>query len=286
MTRALRRMAITLFALSLLAQGWSVAPAQAAQPAGLSYQVTAESWPDSVCVGDGVELQVSIQRTTKVNGQAYRQWVVGGYVLGDISNTRIGHFEPGDAGRLVGAEPDHAAYLVFRADSAGRTEIEFTIRNTGEDLRVGTGFPTSSGKITVEVTDCFDAYTSGLATKFTEKDMGDLSKPFFLTGYTPNVQGVTTESQLMFFSPNPRDHTRGGYAFVDTAWTSGGGGRCTAYVSGRYDVVLYGDPARPVEGDLLMKGSGVVVCPGQSLLIDYRDAPGFQIGFRPRAATR
>lgn len=281
-----RRIPVSLAVLAvlvgLLTQGVAITWGKPAQ-ARISYFAIAVPMYESVCVGDTVEFSVSISRHTTVNGQSYRGWVSGGYVLGVIANEQVGHFEPADAGRSVGPPPGHDAIYEFHADAPGTTDIEFHIRNTGEELRVGTGFPQQADTVTVEVTDCFDAYTSGLATIFTEKDMGDLTEPFFLEGRIA-TSTVAGSSQYMFFLPNPQNRMTGGYAFVDTAWALAKPGvRCTAYVSGRYDVVLYGDPAKPVEGDLLMKGSGVAVCPGDVIPIDYTSTPGFRIGFRPRA---
>jgi hypothetical protein len=115
--------------------------------------------------------------------------------------------------------------------------------------------------------------------------MGDLTKPFLLEGRiaTSTMAGNT---QYMFFIPNPQNRTTGGYVFVDTAWaTADPRARCTLFVSGVYDVVLHGDPARPVEGDLLMKGTGSAVCRGNTVPIDYPDRTGFQIAFKPRPAA-
>ncbi len=271
--------------LGMLLQGGAVAPAQAAKAkVRISYAVIAVPKIEWLCVGEAVEFSVSISRHTTVNGQRYPQWVTGGDVLGVIGNEHVGAFEPADAGRSVGAEPEHAATFLFRGEAPGRTDIEFIIRNTGEDLRVGTGFPTQSDTVSVEVTDCFDAYTSGLGTVFDTKDMGDLTEPFFLAGHlaTSGVAGLT---QFMFFIPNAQNRTTGRYEFVDNAWAlAAPAARCSAYISGRYDVALYGNPSEPVEGDLLMKGTGVAFCGGRAIPIDYTSAPGFQIAFRPRPA--
>lgn len=271
--------------LTLIAQTAGVGSARAATRPQVFYEAVSSSI-DQLCVGETYTYQVGISRVAIVNGQRYRQWVSGGYILGSIDNPNVGRFEPADADRDVqGGPPLPAARFTFVATGAGRAKVEFFIRTTGEEARVGNGYPTNDDTNEVEVVDCFEAYTSGLATTFTEKDMGDLTEPFFLAGYTPNVGGVTTESQYMFFAPNPLNRTTGGYAFVDTGWaTSAVASKCTAYISGRYDVVLYGNPKKPVEGDLLMMGTGVVICKDSSIEIDYRGAPGFQIGFKPRPA--
>lgn len=261
-------------------------PAKAAKArAGISYKAISSSLLEPLCVGESETYEVGINRITLVNGQRYRQWVTGGYVLGVISNEAVGRFEPRDAGRdVIGGAPVPVATFEFIAKSPGRTTIEFHVIRTGEEARVGADFSRTSDTVEVEVVDCFEAYTSGLATTFTAKDMEDLTEPFFLEGRiaSSTVAGTT---QFMFFAPNPQNRTTGGYAFIDTAWPlAGPQGRCTAYISGRYDVVFYGHPDRPVEGDLMMRGSGVLVCANSSVEIDYTNAPGFQIGFRPSGA--
>lgn len=252
--------------------------------AALNYAVWASQSAYTVCVGDEVEFSVSIRRTTTINGERYGQWVSGGDIFGVIVDPHVGSFKPADVERPVGGGSLPQAIFVFRAMASGQTDIEFLIQNTGEEARVGTGFPQKSLTMGVKVNDCFDAYTSGLGTTFIDSDMGDLTEPFLLSGRI-NTSSVAGSSQYMFFAPNPQNRTTGRYTFIDTAWaTADPLARCTAYISGRYDVVLYGDPAKPVEGDLLMKGTGVVVCTGNAMPIDYRAAPGFQILFRPRPA--
>ncbi len=271
--------------LALIAQAVAVGSANAATRPRISYEAFSGS-VDRLCVGETYDFEVGIRRTATINGQRYAQWVAGGYILGSVDPPNVGRFEPVDAGRdVVAGLPVSVATFTFVPTAPGRATLEFVILRTGEERRIGTGFPTNNATTEVEVSDCFDAYTSGLATTFVDKDMLDLAEPFFLTGYTPNVGGVTTETQYMFFAPNPQNRTTGGYAFVDTGWATGRpDSKCTAYISGRYDVIFYGDPKRPVEGDLLMKGSGVLICTGSAIEIDYTTTPGFQIGFKPRPA--
>jgi hypothetical protein len=266
--------------------GLGVAPAEAAKArARIVYTAIAvESGDTELCVGDALEITVSISRHTTINGRQYRDWISGGYVYGGISNDDVGHFEPRDQGRPVGGPPLQHATFVFRAVASGKTDIVFTIGDTGEERRVPGNYPRRDDTVSVEVVDCYDAYTSGLGTTFTQKDMGDLMEPFTLAGRIASgtVEGIT---QSMTFTPDPQDSTTGVYVFIDTAWaTADPRAQCTAYITGEYDVVLYGNPAKPVEGDLLMTGTGVQVCGGISTEIDYSSQAGFRIGFRPRPA--
>lgn len=226
-----------------------------------------------------------------INGNTYEQWVTGGILEAVIKNTQVGRFDPSRNPAFARIDASVANFVTFTfvAAAPGETEIDFNIKTTGEEGR-GISIQRGSGNAvatafftTIEVTDCYDAYTSGLATVFTEKDMGRLTEFFLLAGNTPNAN-VRTLTQFFVFIPNPQNRAVGSYAFVDLYWsTSAPGSRCTAYVSGHYDVVFYGpDPANPVEGDLLMKGTGVSVCPGRTTPIDYTQNAGFQIGFKPR----
>jgi hypothetical protein len=283
--RAFRILATALALVLGVGGGLDATPAQAAKArVRISYQVLTLPGSWKGCVGEEVAFGVFIHRTTKVNGRTYPEFLSGGRVLYSIDNPTVGEMEPLHQGQSVGAPPKSEAMFLFRAKAAGRTRIVFVIGDTGEGRRVGTNAAGQEKKVSVEVVDCYDAYTSGLGTTFSVKDMGDLTKPFRLDGRISS-SAVAGDTQFMFFMPHPQNRTTGGYVFVDTAWpTADPRARCTAVVSGTYDVVLYGNPAKPVEGDLLMDGTGVQVCGGISTPIDYADRSGFRIGFRPRQA--
>jgi hypothetical protein len=278
---ALHRAIALAPALSLTLQLVGLQPAQAADATHI-YQAVADPISISLCPGLIKEISVHIRRTTLVNGQVYAQRVGGGRVIGLAGRLDIGHFNPVDPSRVVGGPPESVATFEYKADKPGTTEITFAITSTGEEARVGGKSARNSAKVRVEVTDCYEAYTSGLATVFTQKWMDKLRYPFFLAGYTPNVKNITAETQYMLFFPNPHDRLYGSYVLLDTHWvTSDPRSRCTAYISGRYDVVFYPNAEDPVEGDLMMKGSGEAVCKDVVIPIDYELFPGFQIAFRP-----
>ena len=262
---------------------WPPAPTSAAAAAQISYMAIATPTFESLCVGQTVEYSVSISRTTIAGGRSYSAWVSGGSVVGTVADQSIATLEPDDVASPVAGPQAPWATLVARGRGPGQTTISVEILRTGEEQRVGKNHPTHAATVTIEVADCWKAYTSGLGTTFTEDEMGDLSEPFFLAGVTPNVAGIESESQFMFFAPSPRDRLQGSYAFIDTAWAAlGPSGRCTAFISGQYDVVFYHNAQAPKEGDLLMKGTGVYVCPGFALPIDYSNHTGFQIGMLPK----
>ncbi|HEY2916770.1 MAG TPA: hypothetical protein VGI98_06105 [Candidatus Limnocylindrales bacterium] len=273
------------FVVALVALlAWAPAPASAARAPQISYAAIATPSFASLCSGQTTEFSVSVSRTTAVNGQLYSAWVTGGKVIGAVADERIATIDPGDMPQVVASGPGNWATFIVTGQNPGRTTIEFDIFSTGEERRVGGGHPLRPATVTIEVSDCWEAYTSGLGTTFVQADMGDLTEPFFLTGVTPNVAGVDTESQFMFFLPSPQDRLHGSYAFIDTAWAAlGPSGRCIAFISGRYDVAFYPSPDNPIEADLLLKGTGTYVCPGFALPIDYSNHTGFQIGMRPRA---
>lgn len=279
---------VSALALVMGMTGNSVVVSAQSVPQKISYELDVIFGLDGpLCVGESTGFLTGIIRGTTVNGRTYAQWISGGRILGEIEDTHVGEFTHYEVVDVSGA-PTPSARFTFLAKAPGSTNLEFTIFKTGEESRVGRdpAFYSYHFLTNIEVVNCFDAYTSGLGTTFTLKDMGDLTKWFSLEGVTPNVAGVETESQRMFFIPNPQNRLTGGYAFIDTAWAAAAPGvRCTAYISGLYDVVFYPDEEHVVEGDLLLKGTGFNVCPRYVIPIDYSAASGFRIGFRPRPTT-
>ncbi|MGZ5379851.1 MAG: hypothetical protein ACXWD8_18220 [Mycobacterium sp.] len=281
----------TALVLALVLGSWGAIPARVAQAASVSITYAAKTQATlTLCVGESDEIAVRVLRALTRPGRAVGLWVPGGRVLGFIGNGNIVHFEPSDGGRDVVGQPIPEAVFKVVADAPGQTEIEFVIHTTGEERSVGDGWPQADATVQVEVNDCYEAHTSALAKIFTDKDMGGLNKYFLLAGYTPNERGITTDTQVMFFMPNPQDRLRGGFAWVDLATTILGGlqGSCISYFSGRYEVVFYIPPNQPAPpgadvGDLMMYGQGDVFCSGRfTVHLDYRSSAGFQISFKPK----
>lgn len=273
----------------------TIADAASGQTRNVRIEYYARANPISIqmCTGESRDIKVYIQRLMWRTGPSPAAlFVGGGRTLAVINDQSVGHFEPADAGRNVVGHPDPHGTYTFVADKPGQTTIDLVIHTTGEEASLGVGFVTDGESISVEVTDCYQAHTSGLGAIFTESDMGGLDKPFLLSGYTPNTRGITTETQFMFFAPNPQDRLRGGHAFIDTSVTALGGmqGQCTLYFSGRYEVVFYIPPSQPAPadadvGDLMLYGRGSLFCQGR-YMFDVVDgganSPAFQISFKPK----
>lgn len=289
--RLLRVMLATALVLALSASGSGAIPAGVAQGASVSITYAAKTQATlKLCVGESDELAVRVLRVLTRPGREVGIWVPGGRVVGFIGNGSVIHFEPSDGGRDVVGQPIPEAVFKVVADAPGLTEIEFVIHKTGEERSVGANWPRAEATVQVEVNDCYEAHTSALAQIFTTKDMGGLNEYFLLAGYTPNTRGITTDTQVMFFLPDPQDRLHGSFAWVDLVTTYMGNlaGSCMSFFSGRYDVVFYIPPNQPAPpgadvGDLMMKGQGDVFCEGKFLFhLDYRQAAGFQISFKPK----
>jgi hypothetical protein len=278
-----------VLALTLALTSANLAGAQA--QVSITYNVGVSSESIHLCTGESRNISVLIDRRVQRGGTTFGPFSVwGGRVLGFINDEAIGHFEPTDGGREVVGPPAERALFKFVADAPGTTTIDFVISETGEESSLGGGWPQQDDVVDVEVTDCYQAHTSGLGSIFVENDMHGLNEWFLLTAFTPNTNGVETETQIMFFSPNPQNRLVGGHALVDTATTLLGGqqGTCTLYFSGRYEVVFYIPPNQPAPpgadiGDLMLYGRGTVFCQGRQVLkLDYGSNPGFQISFKPK----
>jgi hypothetical protein len=288
------RLAVALV-LAVILGGPGGMPARAQSQASIDYLAAVLWFVPTLCTGETEEIHVGIRRYIEPpSGEIIGAWISGGTVGSFIYNESVGHFDPEGPGvvviRDVVGQPLPEAVYKFVADKPGQTDIDFIIGSTGEEATHGSGWPTTVATVRVEVTDCYEAHTSGLAAIFTDKDMGGLNKWFLLSGYTPNVNGVTTDTQVMFFIPNPQDRLHGHYAHVDLAYTVIGNlqSACIAYISGRYDVAFNIPPGQPEPpgadvGDLVMFGSGDVFCNGRfAAHLDYRSSPGFLIAFKPK----
>jgi hypothetical protein len=283
-----RLLVASMMALAIV--GPMAMPVQAATRVSIVYQAVPVPRSISLCVGETKEITVSILRTVTRNGHKIPMFIPGGYILGNIQDNSIGEFAPTDVGRnIVALGQRPRASFDFVAQKPGRTKIQFIIRTTGDENTIGTGFPTRAGYVDVDVSGCYEAYTSGLASIFVQKTIGNFDHYFVITGYTPNQHGVETETQIMFFLPSRRDPAAGSYAFIDLATTIVPGltSKCVLFMSGRYKVEYYIQPGQPVPsgadvGDINMYGTGQVFCQGKLVLtLNYTGAPGFRIAFRP-----
>lgn len=207
----------------------------------------------TLCTGEFELIRVKIMRIG-----ATGQFISGGTVWGVSNDTNIADLLPSSGMRdIAGVPPAALGIFTVVGNKPGRTTIEFGAIRTGDEGFYGGATPAEdSPPIHVEVTDCYEATTSGLGAIFTTKDICSLDEPFLLAAYTPNTNNITEETQVLFFMPYPQDSSHGSYAFVDNATAYGEG--CILYSSGTYEVLFY----IPTAGDLIMKGSGTMVCRG------------------------
>ena len=150
----------------------------------ISYRAIAMRASAKLCVGDKLEIDVAIKKTAVINGNTYSEWVTGGLLEAVIKKRQVGRFDPprDPMQAQIDASVANFATFTFLAAAPGETEIDFNIKRSGEEARgipirpAPGGVPAASFVTTIEVTDCYDAYTSGLATTFTEKNMGRLTE--------------------------------------------------------------------------------------------------------------
>jgi hypothetical protein len=236
-----------------------------------------------MCTGDKKNVEAEIFRLVARGGHVYQGEVHGGAITAVIGDRSVLQFASGASSAtapVTEKEDWWVATFDVKAMSAGTTTITFSVDTTGEETTLGR-WPTRGLPVTINVVDCYRAYTSGLGSVFTVDEMGDLQQPFGLAAHTPGTD-LKIETQFMFFIPNPQDGMHGHYAFVDTATAlTGTRGSCTAYVSGHYSVVFHGPVDAPVEGDLEMSGVGTYDCQGYTVPINYSAETGFLVAFKP-----
>ena len=268
-------------------------PAHAASDAAISYVLGVGDPGITLCTGESAQIDVTITRQVQLNGETHLGLVAGGAVHAAISDPSILHFEPRDPSRAVVGQPQPKATYKVVADKFGRTKITFEMRGTGEEATMGGGWPTTDNTVDVDVTDCYLANTSSLASIFDSADMGGIDEPFLLTGHTPNQNNLKAITQVMFFVPDEEgDHRSGIYALVDVASSTlpGQTGQCITSISGDYEVIFYIPPPGSAPdggdvGDLRLKGEGTSVCGGFPLALHYQATPGFHISFKPKVVT-
>lgn len=243
--------------------------------------------PLRLCPGEEGYVGVILEKT--VNG-------VTSSVRGATATVEVQAQSPAVLGPVafVGNLPDPpAAHFRFKALAPGTGFLIVDVPVTGEEATIPRP-AILQPYLPVEVTGCYEAYTSGLGTQFDfdGKNMGGFNRPFLLSG-SSNVGGVTAKGQNMFFIPGQREgpspacpvHScRGSHVFFET-W-SFGGAACSSYVSGRYALKFHLGPMLPgtiPEGDVEMSGTGQVFCGGApGPKVDYEHSVGFLIAFRPR----
>jgi hypothetical protein len=252
-----------------------------------------------LCAGESAGISVYIKRLVYGGGPVpIANTAAGGQVWGRINDVNIGHWDGYDADsdtlsiEVYGA-PHPSAHYTFVADAPGQTTLEFGIEALdGEDLDV----LITDTSISVEVTYCFEAVTSGLGRVFTKASMGDLIDPFTLASETPPTAGITTDSQNMFFLPlggggqQVLPALSGVYviAIIDTTTLAGQTVTCVNVLNGPYEVEFRVPPddsrfRNGVDvGELLLYGGGSKFCSGRHVLsVQYIDEPGFRISFTP-----
>ena len=284
-------------ALILAVLGANLAQAQTRVSVSISYELEVSPQSLRLCTGESHEIVLKIVRLRDRGAQSlparFLAW--GGRVLGDVRDDDVGQFSPAEAGRDVRGPAQPRAVYTLVAKAPGRTTIDFHIVDTGDEDALGDRLPGDSVSIPVEVTDCFEAYTSGLGMFFTVKDMGDLIQPFTLEAFSPPTNGITTSSQAMFFMPSgPRNQFlpsfSGLYVSVisDTTQLGGVEVTCLDVLSGSYEVDFHITPDDPRfrsgidVGNLLLFGKGSKYCQGRLVLsVNYVSDPGYQISFKP-----
>jgi hypothetical protein len=239
--------------------------------------------PPRLCPGEDALVGVGLQKV--VDGVSL--WAWGGHGRVKVQDPEIGRATP--AAPIL--DPPMAT-VRFEALAPGTTFLIVDFLTTGDEPTIPTP-AIASRFVPVEVTDCYEAVTSGLGTQFfvDGKNMGGFNRPFLLSG-SSNLGGVTAKAQNMFFNPGQREgpspacpvySCRGLHVFLET-W-SAGGGACSAYISGRYEVKFHIGAFQPGAdvGDLEMSGKGQVFCGGvPGPTVDYEHSVGFLIAFRPR----
>jgi hypothetical protein len=294
--RRLKRAPVLALMLAMLSANLAQAQTQ-------SMTFTASPNPRSVtlCPGQSVKISVSIKVGITRGAATVPLTVRSGRVEAVILTDGVVHIpvnvDPDFIPTLMGNygyEPDPylstiilgTTEFLFVADAPGVTTIEFRITEMSSQGASGVwpfSGQTRSGTTEIEVKPCYEAYTSGLATVFVDKFIGDFTERFVLSGYTPLTGGVTTSTQAFFFLPN-QDRQGGSYVLVDTA-TIFQRSHCLLVASGRYEVEWYRPENQSVApgtemGDLLLFGGATIFCGGGGYSQSWEESPGFHVAFK------
>ena len=185
--------------------------------------------------------------------------------------------------------------FTFSADEKGTTTIEFT-----HTERARRGVPVASKTVVakVEVTECWEAYATGLWTgntgnNWTMKDICSLERPFVLEGNGAGEGGGATSvlnSKAYFFWPMGAPFgvaglsglQNGRYIYVGERTDTFGSliSNCSLVGGGSYQQIIY-ENRTPKEGNLVLNGSADLYCTGYTTHID-REA--IQVAFRALGA--
>jgi hypothetical protein len=285
-------------AISLVLVFSDASLAQAQPTIGISYALTVQHPSLRLCTGETAEILAYISRQVYRRGRQHPAQVLahGGRVVGVVGDEDVGRFEPAEAGRDVRGTPLPRALYEFVALAPGRTTIDFIIDETGDEHLYGNDLGGDTVSVSVVVTDCFEAFTSGLGLVFTVKDMKDLIQPFTLEAHSPPTVGITTKSQAMFFMPSgPRNQFlpsfSGLYVSVLSDTTTLGGRQitCVDVLTGPYELEFHITPDDPRfrsgidVGNLQLWGNWTKFCPGGSVSGSYPPGgpPGFLIAIKP-----
>jgi hypothetical protein len=184
--------------------------------------------------------------------------------------------------------PDDALFIVT-ALKTGETKITFT------HIQPRTGYVRAAPQtVEVEVVDCWQAYSWGHGITFPVKDICGFDKPFILEAKIPGQNGITEDSNAIFFMPFPQQlssngNPGGSYVYVtrftyslgtltDTGFNVGGGD---------FEVINY-QQGEIKEGDIKLIGTvtafhnnGFVVSGDEDTLIAFKPLPQSAICYDP-----
>jgi hypothetical protein len=297
-----------VFLLALLTALVASSLAQAApssNPYGQSnvynYVVKVEEEDAKVCVGQTIDFIVTVvldvtwfdssgvghTNPTYYTGERVVPTIIGAQI-GTISPTALSTSDqlggnplapiqlPSRGRILASHQRMHSLPLVFTftATEKGTTTIEFAHT---ERARIGVPLATHTAVANVEVTDCWEAYATGLwtgnvANNWTQKDICSLERPFLIEGNGASVGGGAIgdfDSKAFFFWPMGQPFgvagvtalQNGSYIYVGeiTINTPAGAEHCTRLGSGTYEQIFY--ESRVVrEGNLILFGSSNLYC--------------------------
>ena len=274
-----------------------------------NYVVKVEEQNAKVCVGQTIDFIVTVTLDLTFFdsagvGHSVPVYYTGERVVPSITGSQIGTISPaasstshrlgGDPlapiqiprgqGRILTSRQSlYSLPLVFTfsAEETGTTTIEFA--HTERAFR-GAPVSTHTAVANVEVTDCWEAYATGLwtgnaANNWTKKDICSLERPFVLDGNGKAVVPMGQadfRSRAFFFWPFQNPFAVAGltalqdgrYVMVGGSTITGQGMEvhCTLIGSGSYQQFLFGNRT-PREGNFILNGSSVNYCEGTTIAV-------------------